>query len=901
MLDALRAAGRPDGEPFDVLVIGGGITGVGVALDAAARGLRTALVERDDFASGTSSKSSKMIHGGLRYLQNGDVRLVYEALRERRRLMRNAPHLVEVLPFMIPILTKDGVVSKKVAKALGSAMWMYDLTGGWRIGKLHKRVSGDEAGRHFPTTHLDKLSAGYLYYDAGADDARLTLTVARTAAQRGAVIVNRCGVVDITTDPDGRANGATVRADDELIHVPARCVVNAAGVWADEVRALDEGSDPHSIRPAKGVHVTIPWEKVRNDIAVIIPVRSDKRSLFLVPWGEQPDGTFRHVYVGTTDTDTDEPLDDPQCTSDDIDYVLTALNEALTETVTRDDITGVWAGMRPLVKSASAEGDSAKTADLSRRHQVAISESGVVRVNGGKLTTYREMAEDTVDVVVRQLDAPRRTRRSATRRLSLFGATRRSRDGRARTVEEVRRHTWHAGSGRRPTRSAPSSRSTRLSVNPSFPASPTCAPRPCTQHAMRWRPRSTTSSSAGPVPTCSIEPPRSPSPPTLPNCSPLNSAGTSPRPNARSPAIERCATPRTQRPERQAHPTAAHRLRSHRIRSHRRQSHQRSQEPTMTSSPTPPIELLGAGSRFEGPGVEVPEDALRALESICEVVTEGPGVAEASRDWWPLALHWALAGNVPQLADVVVRPASTDEVVRVTQVCNNARLPLTVAGGRSGVCGAAAPVFGGVVLDATALAGVVGIDEISGVVEVLPGTFGPDLEDVLRAAGLSVGHFPQSFDLATVGGWIGSRGAGQYSTRYGKIEDMVVGLEVVLADGTVVRTGGAPAAAAGPDLTQLFVGSEGTLGVITDVWLRTHPVPEHEQRAAYSFASFRDGVEACRQILRAGATPAVLRLYDAAESQRGQGGDGTECILLVLDEGDVCDRRCHHDDRRTQL
>jgi len=430
MLDALRAAGAPEGEPFDVLVIGGGITGVGVALDAAARGLHTALVERDDFASGTSSKSSKMVHGGLRYLQNGDVRLVYEALRERRRLMRNAPHLVEVLPFMIPILTKDGVVSKKIAKALGSAMWMYDLTGGWRIGKLHKRVSGEQAARHFPTTHLDKLSAGYLYYDAGADDARLTLTVARTAAQRGAVIVNRCGVVEITTDTDGRANGATVVADGELIHVAARCIVNAAGVWADEVRALDEGTDPDSIRPAKGVHVTIPWEKVRNDIAVIIPVRSDRRSLFLVPWGEQPDGTFRHVYVGTTDTDTDEPLDDPQCTGDDIDYVLTALNEALTETVTRDDITGVWAGMRPLVKSASADGAGAKTADLSRRHQVAVSDSGVVRVNGGKLTTYREMAEDTVDVVVRQLDAPRRARHSTTRRLALFGATKGSDDTR---------------------------------------------------------------------------------------------------------------------------------------------------------------------------------------------------------------------------------------------------------------------------------------------------------------------------------------------------------------------------------------------------------------------------------------------------------------------------------------
>jgi glycerol-3-phosphate dehydrogenase len=432
MLDALRASSAD--EPFDVLVIGGGITGVGVALDAAARGLRTALVERDDFASGTSSKSSKMVHGGLRYLQNGEVRLVYEALRERRRLMRNAPHLVEVLPFMIPILTRDGVVSKKVAKALGSAMWMYDVTGGWRIGKLHKRVSAEQAARHFPTAHLDKLSAGYLYFDAGADDARLTLTIARTAAQHGAVVVNRCGVVDITNDAEGHADGAVVEADGERIAVCARCVVNAAGVWADEVRALDEGADPDSIRPAKGVHITFPWEKVRNDIAVIIPVRSDKRSLFLVPWSPLPDGTFRHVYVGTTDTDTDESLDDPQCTGDDIDYVLTALGEALTTSFTREDITGVWAGMRPLVKAASVDGANAKTTDLSRRHQVAVSDSGVVRINGGKLTTYREMAEDTVDVVVDRIGARRRHRRSTTRRLRLFGARPRS-DAAAGTLD----------------------------------------------------------------------------------------------------------------------------------------------------------------------------------------------------------------------------------------------------------------------------------------------------------------------------------------------------------------------------------------------------------------------------------------------------------------------------------
>ncbi len=429
MLAELRASGDRN-EPFDVLVIGGGITGVGVALDAAARGLRTALVERDDFAAGTSSKSSKMVHGGLRYLQNGDVRLVYEALRERRRLMKNAPHLVDVLPFMIPIMTKDSVVSKKIARALGSAMWMYDLTGGWRIGKFHRRVNAEQAARHFPTTHLDRLSSGYLYFDAGADDARLTLTIARTAAVRGAVIANRCAVVDITADSDGRADGALVEADGERFAVRASVVVNAAGVWADDVRALDEGTHPDSIRPAKGVHLTIPWEKVRNDIAVIIPVKRDKRSLFLVPWGPRADGTFTHCYTGTTDTDHDGDLDTPQTTAADIDYCLEALNQALDTTVTGeitlDDVTGVWSGLRPLVKAAESSGTdqpSGKTADLSRRHQVAVSASGVVRVSGGKLTTYREMAEDTVEAAMHQLGRRKRaSRRQSTRRLKLLGA-----------------------------------------------------------------------------------------------------------------------------------------------------------------------------------------------------------------------------------------------------------------------------------------------------------------------------------------------------------------------------------------------------------------------------------------------------------------------------------------------
>ena len=415
---------RLDAETFDVLVIGGGITGVGVALDAVSRGLKTALVERDDFASGTSSKSSKMVHGGFRYLQQGDVRLVYEALHERRRLMRNAPHLVTLLPFMIPILTKDGVVSRKIARAMGSAMWMYDLTGGWRIGKLHKRLKPDKALAHMPTMNRQRLASAYLYYDAGADDARLCLTVARTAADQGAVVANRCGVVELLKDSAGKAAGAIVDADGRRITVRARAVVNAAGVWSDDVRSLDEGTHPDSIRPAKGVHVTIPWHFARNDIAVIIPVAKDKRSLFLVPWGPNADGTFKYTYVGTTDTDWAGPLDDPQCTKDDIDYVLRALNAALASSlatpVTEDDITGVWAGLRPLVKGVGVKSAaSGRTADLSRRHSVRRSDSGVVTVTGGKLTTYREMAQATIDEVLQLLSAKGRCR---TKRLALRGA-----------------------------------------------------------------------------------------------------------------------------------------------------------------------------------------------------------------------------------------------------------------------------------------------------------------------------------------------------------------------------------------------------------------------------------------------------------------------------------------------
>jgi glycerol-3-phosphate dehydrogenase len=428
--DAIRRLGDTH---FDVVVVGGGVTGAGCALDAASRGLRTALVERDDFASGTSSKSSKLIHGGLRYLQQGDVRLVYEALLERQRLRRNAPHLVKVLPFLLPVFTdKSGVVPRKLARALGSAMWMYDLTGGARIGRLHKRISAEEAFALMPTLRRDRLAPSYLYYDARADDARLTLALARTAAlDHGAAVANGVAVTGVVKDREGRAAGVRVLADGVERTIRARAVVNAAGVWADEVRALDEGRDPRSIRPAKGVHITVPWAKVRNDVAAVLPVPRDRRSVFVVPWGDL-------TFIGTTDTDYDGPLDDPQCTREDVDYLLGAVNHALASPITDDDIVGTWAGLRPLVRDAGSE----RTADLSRRHRVQCSASGVVTITGGKLTTYREMAADTIDVVLEQVLLPARTpgtgRPPALERVQRHSRTRRLRLRGAEGYEEVR-------------------------------------------------------------------------------------------------------------------------------------------------------------------------------------------------------------------------------------------------------------------------------------------------------------------------------------------------------------------------------------------------------------------------------------------------------------------------------
>lgn len=307
------------------------------------------------------------------------------------------------------------------------------------------------------------------------------------------------------------------------------------------------------------------------------------------------------------------------------------------------------------------------------------------------------------------------------------------------------------------------------------------------------------------------------------------------------------------------------------------------------TEPTPPVAFSVAPdelvARISDHAVASDELVAAVAATSCEVLTGDAERAEAGRDWWPLAIGWAQRGQVPTRPGLVARPSSTEQVASLLALANERVVPVTPAAGRSGVCGGSIPTEGGIALDLTAMAGLVELDDTSLIATFWAGTFGPDVERILGEHGLTLGHWPQSMDLSTIGGWAACRGAGQYSTRYGKIEDLVVGLEVVLASGEVITTGGrGPRQAVGPDLNQLFVGSEGTLGVITKVSVRVAVKPSGELRRAYSFASFEEGLEACRRILRRGGRPAVLRLYDEVESKRNF--DLEANALIVLDEAD---------------
>jgi glycerol-3-phosphate dehydrogenase len=426
--DAVRALSS---RSFDVVIIGAGMTGAGVALDAASRGLRVALIDGGDIASGTSSKSSKMAHGGLRYLQQKEFLLVYENLHERQRMLRNVPYLVRPLPFLIPLFGSNGVASKTLVRGYATALRIYDASGAWRIGHRYRRVTREEALSHLPTLRTDRLVAGFLYYDARGDDARVALTLAKSAALMfDATVANYVRATGVT-DINGRVTGVVCR--DELANteftIPTRSVVNASGVWADRIFTITEHQPSHRITPAKGVHVSVPQSRLPADVAAVLPVPDDRRSIFVVPFEDAP-----FTYVGTTDTAYDGSLDTPSCTPEDVAYLLATVNASTSSDLTTKDVTGVWAGLRPLLAPEKGKKMSERTADLSRRHRVTDSGDGVVHVTGGKWTTYRKMAQDAVDALKPYFSNLGRVR---TKSLRLYGT------GAWRPDSAIEEHLYH--------------------------------------------------------------------------------------------------------------------------------------------------------------------------------------------------------------------------------------------------------------------------------------------------------------------------------------------------------------------------------------------------------------------------------------------------------------------------
>lgn len=399
-------------EHLDVLVIGGGVTGAGCALDAATRGLSTGLVEARDFASGTSSRSSKLIHGGLRYLEMMDFRLVAEALAERSLLINKlAPHLVKPVPFLYPL--RHRVWERAYA---GSGVMLYDsmawLSGRSRGLPRHRHLTLTGARKVMPSLRTDALTGAIQYYDAQVDDARHTMFVARTAAAYGTHIASRTRVTQLNKE-DGRVVGA--RAVDletgEAFDIRARQTVVATGVWTDETQGPDLGTSAQfRVRASKGIHLVVPRARIRGDSGLIL--KTEKSVLFVIPWG-------RHWIVGTTDTPWNLSKDHPAASATDIQYLLDHVNTVLIDPLTHGDVEGVYAGLRPLLA-----GENEATSKLSREHAVGTSTQGLVVVAGGKYTTYRVMAKDTIDAAVARMpaDVARRVSGCCTADVPLLGA-----------------------------------------------------------------------------------------------------------------------------------------------------------------------------------------------------------------------------------------------------------------------------------------------------------------------------------------------------------------------------------------------------------------------------------------------------------------------------------------------
>jgi glycerol-3-phosphate dehydrogenase len=389
---------------WDLLVIGGGATGLGVAVDAASRGYRTVLLEQHDFAKGTSSRSTKLIHGGVRYLQQGNVGLVLEALRERGLLTQNAPHLVSHLSFIVPNYTWWE------APFYGVGLKIYDLLAG-KLGLGPSRhLSREETLEHLPTLEPDGLRGGTIYYDGQFDDARLAITLARTAADHGAVLLNYCQVTGLIKQ-NNLIRGATARDAEtgQTFSLTAHAVINATGVFTDSIRCLDEPAAAPLIAPSQGVHIVLDRSFLPGPSAIMVPKTDDQRVLFAIPW-------HGRALIGTTDTAVPQAKLEPTPLEEELEFLLRHAARYLTKDPSRSDILSTFAGLRPLVKSA----DDKPTAMVPRDHTILVSQSGLLTITGGKWTTYRKMAEDTVDqaAVVAGLEE----RPCITRTLALHGA-----------------------------------------------------------------------------------------------------------------------------------------------------------------------------------------------------------------------------------------------------------------------------------------------------------------------------------------------------------------------------------------------------------------------------------------------------------------------------------------------
>ena len=391
-------------DPWDFLIVGGGATGVGVAVDAASRGYSALLLEQSDFGKGTSSRSTKLVHGGVRYLQQGNIPLVMEALRERGGLRRNAPHLVRDLEFIVPNYVWWE------APFYGIGMKVYDaLAGKYGFGSS-KNLSRDETVQRLPTIETNGLRGGVVYHDGQFDDARLLLDLAQTAAGQGATLLNYCRVTGLEKDDDGYITGvrATEEETGEEFLPRARVVVNATGVFTDRLRRLDDPDAPPMIQPSQGVHLVLPRSFLGGTSAIMVPHTDDGRVLFAIPWHDV-------VVVGTTDTPVENPELEPVPLEEEVEFLLTHAARYLAKDPTRTDVLSCFAGLRPLV---GGEGDG-NTASLSRDHTLHVSNSGLVTLTGGKWTTYRKMAEDAVDhgIILGGLES----RECVTRDLNIHG------------------------------------------------------------------------------------------------------------------------------------------------------------------------------------------------------------------------------------------------------------------------------------------------------------------------------------------------------------------------------------------------------------------------------------------------------------------------------------------------